>query len=59
MLVRLQSAVPIDGMMAESGLKHLLAKEAKYLIRLPLVQIQYSPPVRRMSIRQLHDMKEA
>ena len=42
--VQFLSAVPIDGMMAESGLKHLLAKEAKYLIRLPLVQIQFIPP---------------
>lgn len=44
MLVRLQSAVSIKGMMAESGLKQLLAKESKYLIRLPLVQIQFIPP---------------
>ena len=43
MLVRLQSAVPIDGMMTESGLKYLLAKKAKYLIRLPQVQILLIP----------------
>ena len=43
MLVRLQSAVPIDGMMAELGLKQLLAKESKYLIRLPQVQILLIP----------------
>ena len=45
MLVRLQSAVSIEGMMAESGLKQLLAKESKYLIRLPQVQILLIPPI--------------